>query len=215
MSTNVERFAVTYQDYFKDYQTAKAMGAAMLACNAILVPEQRPDLALLIKSFPRFMATLNDPAEVNYAGGLQATVASVPKTSFEGSLTVIETDTGKGLELAEWITAVGSTDFLMYDGRQDRYTRVHRYHDCKITLDVGEIDSENRSQILMLNGTIKGMYFGQAAQLGAIGGGLGGVQVASSNSSFGRFVNETTSVFDTIAKGNSIIRSVIDGWKTR
>ncbi len=38
MSTEVERFAVTYQDYFKDYQAARAMGAAMLASNAMLVP---------------------------------------------------------------------------------------------------------------------------------------------------------------------------------
>lgn len=210
MSTEVERFAVTYQDYFKDYQTARAMGAAMLASNAMLVPEARPDFALLIKSFPKFLPTLNDPAEVNYGGGLQSTVASVPKTSFEGSLTFIETDTGKGLEFAEWIAIVGDTDFIFYDGRVDRYIRAHRYHGCKVTFDVGEIDSENRSQILMYNGTIKGHYFGQAATLGKTSNA--GVTVGSSNASFNNFLNKTNSVLDTISKGNSIIRSVLNGW---
>lgn len=208
--SDIERFAVTYQDMFKDWQTAKSMGSAMLASNAILVPKARPDLAMLIKSFPKFLATLNDPAEVNYAGGLQATVASIPKTSFEGSLTLIETDTGKGMELAEWMGTVGSTDFYLYDGRQDRYMRVHEYFDCKITLDVGEIDSENRSQILMYNGTIKGMYFGQTAKLGQVS--EIGTQVSSANNSFNKFINQTNSVLDTISKGNSIIRAVLDGW---
>lgn len=213
MSTEVERFAVTYQDYFKDYQTARAMGAAMLASNAMLVPESRPDFALLIKSFPKFLPTLNDPAEVNYGGGLQSTVASVPKTSFEGSMTLIETDTGKGLEFAEWITIVGDTDFLLYDGRADRYIRVHRYYGCKVTLDVGEIDSENRSQILMYNGTIKGHYFGQTANLGKTSDS--GVRVGSSNAEFNNFLGKTNTVLDTISKGNSIIRSVLDGWGRR
>lgn len=213
MAANIERFAVTYQDYFKDYQTAKAMGAAMLASNAMLVPEARPDLALLIKSFPKFITTLNDPAEVNYAGGLQATVPSVPKTSFEGSLSVIETDTGKGLEFAEWITLVGSADFLLYDGRSDRAMRVHRYLDCKVTLDVGEIDSENRSQILMYNGTIKGAYFGKTADLGKITDT--GIKMSATNRAFDAFADKAASVLQSILKGNSMIGATKTDWAIR
>lgn len=211
MATDLERFAVSYQDYFKDYQTAKAMGAAMLACNAMLVPEARPDLALLIKSFPRFISTLNDPAEVNYAGGLQSSVPSVPKTLHEGAISVIETDTGKGMEFAEWITLVGETDFLLYDGRIDRAMRVHRYYGCKVTLDVGEIDSESRSQILMMNGTLKGHYFGKVAELGKTSNP--DIKMHATNKMFEGFAKTAKTVLGNILQGNSIIGATKQDWK--
>lgn len=39
------------QAYRKQYETAKSLGAAMLACNAVLVPEGYNNLYMLIQTF--------------------------------------------------------------------------------------------------------------------------------------------------------------------
>lgn len=155
-----DRFDINSQDMYNDYVTSQALGSAMLECNGMLVPVGMPHYALLIVEFPRPVVTRNDPAEVNYAGGLQTGVVSTPKTYYEGQLVVIETDSGQGLAFAEWANAIGEHDFIMYDGRIDRHMRSHQLLKCKPTFDLSSINSESRSTILKLTGNIKFNYFG-------------------------------------------------------
>ncbi len=68
----------TLQAYRKMYETAKSLGSAMLACNAIFVPKGYDHLYLLIQNFPRPATTHNDSADVDYARGLQSHVPGTP-----------------------------------------------------------------------------------------------------------------------------------------
>lgn len=165
-----ERFDITTQDMYNDYLTAKALGSAMLGCNGMLIPVGMPQYALLIKAFPRPVITRNEPAEVNYAGGMQTGVVSTPKTYYEGSITLIETDSGQGLAFAEWANAIGEHDFIMYDGRIDRHMRSHQMFNAKVTLEPFDMDGENRSTIVTMTGTIKYNYFGMTVNNGSTSG---------------------------------------------
>lgn len=165
-----DRYDITTQDMYNDYVTAQALGSAMLGCNGMLVPVGLPQYALLIKSFPRPVITRNEPAEVNYAGGFQTSVVSTPKTYYNGEITLIETDSGQGLAFAEWANAVGEHDYIMYDGRIDRHMRSHNLLKCKITIEPAEIDSENRSSIVTMAGSIKYNYFGMTVNASTASG---------------------------------------------
>ncbi|ENV28402.1 hypothetical protein [Acinetobacter baumannii] len=118
-------FQQTLLDYCQDYETAKSLGTAMLACNAMIVPAIAPHIALLIPNAPRPVSTYTEPTEVIFAGGLQAHRSGVPKTSHDGQLQLIETDTGQIAGFAELLMANnGHTDCIVFDGRKESTCRV-------------------------------------------------------------------------------------------
>lgn len=166
----------TLQAYRKQYETAKSLGAAMLACNAVLVPKGYDNLHILVQNFPRPATTHNDPADVDYARGLQAHVQGTPKTNFEGSLTMIETVSGQIAKFAEAIVikergilnTVYVYDGFVGDGGEIKGQRSYELIDCAITFPDGggEIDSSSRSQILQVQGSIRYNYFGDSGKLG-------------------------------------------------
>ena len=92
-----------------DHAIAKQLGSPLLQCQGMLVPRDPVFQAtrLLIQSCPRPMVTNNDPAEIAYAGGLDSFVPGVPKTKYEGSISVIETENGQAALFAEYILANG------------------------------------------------------------------------------------------------------------
>lgn len=172
-------FIQTMQEYRNDYETAKGLGAAMLACNGMLVPENAPHLTLLCKSFPRPMVTNNDSADVAYAGGLAGHVPGVPKTSYEGSISLIETEKGV---ISDWaqllVDSGGTTNCIYYDGRVNRWTKAFELIDCAITLEAPDMDAESRSQIVSVTSQMRYMYFGQNSAMGrASGTAYGGMNV--------------------------------------
>ena len=63
----------------KHYETAKSLGAAMLACNAVLVIDGYENLHILLQNFQRPITSMHDPADVDYAGGLQGTLLVLAK----------------------------------------------------------------------------------------------------------------------------------------
>ena len=97
----------TYARYKRDYETAKSLGAAALACNAVLIPTGFEHMRLLFQNFTRPMVTNNDPADVDYAGGLAAHIQGVPKTDFETSVTAIETEKGALSKFAQAVVDNG------------------------------------------------------------------------------------------------------------
>lgn len=169
----------TLQAYRKNYETAKSLGAAMLACNAVLVPEGYNNLHILLQNFQRPITTMNDAADVDYAGGLQAHVAGTPKTNFESQWTFIETESGAISKFAEEImTKHGGIlplarvyDGYVGDGNNIKGLRSYELIDCAITFTDGggEIDSASRSQILQVQASCRYNFFGQSGKIGATG----------------------------------------------
>lgn len=167
------------QAYRQNYEAAKSLGAAMLACNAVLVPEGYNNIYLLIQNFQRPIMSHNDSADVDYAGGLQAHVAGTLKTNFEGQWTLIETESGAISKFAEDIATkhggilplVRIYDGFVNDGNNIKGNREYELIDCAITFTDGggEIDSASRSQILQVQASCRYNYFGQSGKIGAAG----------------------------------------------
>lgn len=205
------QFIQTLQEYRSDYEAAKQLGAAMLACNAMLVPEAAPHIALLFKTYPRPMTTNNESADVSYAGGLQAHVPGVPKTSFDGPFTCTETETGQLADFAELIMSMGgSTNCILYDGRMNRWTKAHELLDCALTFEPGDLDAESRSQILTVSGNMKYMYFGQNAAVGSVSNTqYGGTRVPVNGSSGGisPLLSQAQNMLNVVVAGNSVFQA--------
>lgn len=163
----------------KRYETAKSLGAAMLACNAVLVIDGYENLHILLQNFQRPITTMHDPAEVDYAGGLQGQSTSVVKTKFESQWTFIETESGAISRFAEDIvTKFGGElplarvyDGYIGDGDAIKGNREYELIDLAITFadGGGEIDSASRSQILQVQASCSYNYFGQSGKLGSTG----------------------------------------------
>lgn len=152
-----------------DYQVAKQLGAPLLACQGMLVPRGAPEMRLLFQSFPRPIVTNNDIGDVGYSGGLQGHVPGVAKTSYQGSITLLETETGIVNQFAELVLANGgSMDCDYYDGRPERFTKVYELLDCAFTFEPGDMQADGRSQVLTISGSVQYMYFGDSL---AVGGG--------------------------------------------
>lgn len=205
-NSQTDRFIVTIQDMFQDFQTAQALGSAMLASNGVLVPIGYEHMALLIKSFSKPVATNMDPAEYFLAGGLQLSAPSIPKTSFDGSLALIETDTGHAHAFSEAAQLLGEMDFILYDGRADRSMRAHKLHKCKVTFDMAEIDSENRSQPMLFNAQIKFNYFGLTANLGSTGNA--GNIIVQADDPIAKFTQKANSTIAAIQAGNRVVSAM-------
>ena len=167
----------TYARYKRDYETAKSLGAAALACNAVLIPTGFEHMRLLFQNFTRPMVTNNDPADVDYAGGLAAHIQGVPKTDFETSITAIETEKGALSKFAQAVVDNGGmipeckVVFGGSDGVASSGAEVYTIQDVAVTFSDGggEIDASSRSQILTVQGNMRYMFFGKNANLGAAG----------------------------------------------
>lgn len=204
-------FIQTPQDFRSDYEAVKQLGAPMLACQAMLVPEAAPNIALLFKTYPRPIMTNNESADIAFAGGLQGHVAGVPKTSFEGAVTMIETETGQIADFAELLIAQGgTTNCILYDGRVDRWTKAHELIDCAFTFEPGEVDSESRSTNLTISGNMKYMYFGQNAALGTVNNSVyGGTQVGVNGANGStEFLNKAQNILNVVKAGNTVLQAV-------
>ena len=167
------------QAYRKQYETARSLGAAMLACNAVLVIEGYQDLYMLLQNFQRPITSHHDPADVDLARGLQAHVAGTRKTNFESQWTFIETESGVISQFAEdLVTKHGGIiplarvyDGFVGDGDNIKGLREYELIDCAINFadGGGEIDAASRSQILQVQASCRYNYFGQGGNLGSTG----------------------------------------------
>ena len=167
------------QAYRKQYETAKSLGAAMLACNAVLVIQGYENLHILLQNFQRPITSMNDPADVDYARGLQGHATGTRKTNFESQWTFIETETGMISKFAEdlvtkfdgEIPLARVYDGFVGDGDEIKGLRDYELIDCAITFadGGGEIDSASRSQILQVQASCRYNFFGQSGKLGTTG----------------------------------------------
>lgn len=206
-----QNFINTLRDYSRDEQSAKSLGAGMLQCNAMLVPEIAPEIALLISNFPRPIVTNNDPAEFNLAGGAQTHVAGAPKTRYQGSFQMIETDTGQGAAFAELLVACGgTTNCIVYDGRPDRFLRANELRNCAITIESPEGDAEGVSTIMRLSGQMTYNFYGSTANLGSVGSGIGQITTGSGNNSL---LDKAQNILNIVYAGNNVVNAIRDIFK--
>lgn len=169
----------TLSAFRKQYQTMQSLGAAMLACNAVLVIQGYESLYMLIQNFQRPIITHNDSADVDLARGLQTHVAGTRKTNFESQWTFIETESGVISKFAEdlvnkhggIIPLARVYDGFVDDGDNIKGLREYELINCAITFadGGGEIDAASRSQILQVNASCRYNYFGQEGKLGVTG----------------------------------------------
>lgn len=197
---------VTYNDLRQDYYNAKALGAAKLACMGMLVPRVAPEMRLLITAMPKPIVTNNDVADTAYAGGLQSHQAGIPKTSYQGSVTFLETETGKVGEFAELIVAnSGICDCDFYDGRYNRFVRVHELLDVAFTFEPGDIQADSRSQVLNVTGSIQYMYFGLNA---GIGGGTSSNSAQQAIDGVGDLLNRAQQIINVGQQAVGVVGSI-------
>lgn len=198
----------SYASYRKDYETAKALGAPAIACNAVMIPTGHESMRLLIQNFPLPIATRNDSADVDYGGGLASHTPGVAKTNFEGSITVIETETAATNNFAQWVTDNGGeiSECTIIFGASDgtaKNAKAYKILDVAITFSDGggDVDSSSRSQILTVSGSTRFMYFGENANLGA----TGQAAINSINSTLSNLISGTAS------NSSTVINSSLDG----
>lgn len=201
-----QNFIQTLRDYVSDATTAQSLGAAMLQCNGMIVPEIAPEIALLIPNFQRPVVTNNDAADYNLAGGGQFHVAGAPKNRYEGQIQVIETDYGQATAFAELLMASGgTTNCLVYDGRPDRYTQVHELRDCAITFEPIDYDGEGVSTIVRVQGTMKYNYYGLNANLGS---STEFGRIKDANKGTKTLEDRATRLLNSIYSGNTLINAM-------
>ena len=189
-----------------DYDAAKALGAPLLSCQGMLVPRAAPDMRLLFQSFPRPIVTNNDIAEVAYAGGLQSYVPGTPKTSYQGSVTLLETETGRVSQFAELILSLGGlTDCDYYDGRPGYFTRVYELQDCAFTFEPADGQADGRSQVMTISGSIQYMFFGMNA---AIGGGQTAIPGQRAIDGMSSLLDRAKNVLKVVRKGADFAHSL-------
>lgn len=210
--------APTYQFYAKQYNTLQALGAAALACNAIFIPEGFENIQFLIKSFPLPIQTNFDPGKAEYAMGLQVPRNSVPKVNFDGSVTMIETDSRmiydffKQIQKTQGVVHSAKIISGMSDG-QSAGTFVHKIQNVHFTAENGgEIDGSSREQILELQANVSYMYFGDEAELGNVGvfnGALNGVVSAFNAGTSGSAALSNIVTAAANAFGNSVANATL------
>lgn len=201
-----QNFIQTVQDYVKDGVTAQNLGAAMLQCNGMFVPDAMPEIALLISNFSRPVITNNESADYNLAGGFQAHVAGAPKNRYESQWQMIETDTGQTTAFAELILAQGgTTDGWIYDGRKGRYINAHRVTNVTITFEPIDIDSEGVSAIQRVSAAAKYNYYGQVASLGSANS-VG--QIADALVSNSSYIAAAKQILNSVYSGNTLINAI-------
>jgi len=166
----IQKNAVTMNDMRADSIAVQQMGAHLLGSQGMLVPRGLEDLRFYIKTCPRPIVTNGDPAEVHYAGGYSSHVPGIPQTRFSGGFSMYETEAGHAQMLAEYIVASGGLiDCDYYDGRSDKFTRVYELLNCAMRFEPTDFDTENRSQAMIVSGTMDYNYFGSFANIGVNG----------------------------------------------
>ncbi|WLG15038.1 hypothetical protein Q6344_06815 [Psychrobacter cibarius] len=163
--------------YRKQYHTVKSLGAAMLACNAVLVIDGYESLYVLLQNFQRPICTHHDSADVDTARGLQMHAAGTRKTNFEGQWTFIETESGVISQFADDLVNIHDGiiplarvyDGFVDDGDNIKGLREYELIDSAITFTDGggEIDAASRSQILQVQANCRYNFFGNDSKLGA------------------------------------------------
>lgn len=144
------------------HNTTLALGDKAISSDAQMVIEGFEDIKLLIKQFPWPVLTSAGEIEVPMSMGSAHWQAQQLKPAQQGSITFMETVKG---HISEFLAKVikqngGYFNATIYEGTEENYSRKCKITRCMLQLDPVDRDMENRSQILLVTGTMFYHYFG-------------------------------------------------------
>lgn len=144
------------------YNATAAMGDKVVSSDATMEIEGYEHLGLLIKQFPWPELSPAGEIEVPMPLGLTRWQAQQLKLAQQGQVQIMETKQGHVADFLENILIQGARfNAKVYEGTPEDYTRVERIVDCFLVLDNPDRDFENRSQILLISGSMFFHYFGK------------------------------------------------------
>lgn len=144
------------------YNTSRTMGDKAINSDATFEIEGHSDLTLLTKQFP--WPTLSPTGEIEIPGplGAGAWQPQQIKVHQQGQMAFMETVQGRIQQFLEDIVSKGGRfDATVYEGTPDRFYRAYKLRDCFFQADNPDRDWENRSQIVLINGTLFFHFFGE------------------------------------------------------
>ena len=144
------------------YNVEKAAGRPSINSDATMEIEGYPNLRVLTKQFP--WPTVGPAGEIEVPGQL-GTISYIPqqaKTGQQGPIAFKETQDGQVMAFMESILLVGGIfNGTVYEGTPDRFVRAYKIRDCFFVPDQPDRDFENRTQIMLLNGTLFFHFYGE------------------------------------------------------
>jgi len=146
----------------KTFDAVNAMGDKFVSSDGQFVIDGFEEYGLLIKQFPWPVMSSGEAIEIPSMMGAKYHQRSQHKVNQQGSIGLMETQAGHiGMLMRELINKGGYFDAKVYKGEKENYTTYHRIERCTIQLEPGEVDWENSTQIMTLQGTLFYHYFGE------------------------------------------------------
>lgn len=146
------------------FNVTKALGDKIISSDATLEIVGREGLYLLTKQFPFPILTTSGEIEIPMPMGGSAWQPQQAKINQQGGITFMETIDSPVQEfLDSVIEAGGRFNAIVYEGTPTNFKRRLPIYDCFVQIDPPDRDFENKSQILLITGTIFYHYFGQNA----------------------------------------------------
>lgn len=150
--------------YLKEvFDATVALGDKIVSSDAMIVIEGYESLSLLIKQFP--WPILSPQGEIEVAGpmGTKTLQPQQVGTAMQGPISFFETKKGHIQNMIEQvINSGGLFDARIYEGTPENHSRSARIKRCFFQLDNPDRDFENRSQLMMISGTMSYHYHGEA-----------------------------------------------------
>lgn len=149
--------------YLKQFhETAKAQGSKVISSDFALEVEGFEFNWILTKQCP--WPELSTGGEIEVSGPLGSAVweHQQTKTNLQGAITLMETTAGSiDQMLVNLIASGGKFNAKIYEGTPEKFLRAKRIQDCFIQIDSPDRDWENRSQPLLISGTMFFHYYGE------------------------------------------------------
>lgn len=149
--------------YLKQFHdTAKAQGAKAINSDFALEIEGFEYNWILTKQCPWPVLATAGEIEVSGPLGSSGWEKQQLKTALQGAISFMETTAGNiDQMLLNLIVSGGSFNAKIYEGTPQKFLRAKRIENCFIQVDSSDRDWENRSQPLLISGTLFFEYFGE------------------------------------------------------
>ncbi|NYT68801.1 hypothetical protein [Pusillimonas noertemannii] len=154
---------VSNANYLKQFHDAgQALGAKVINSDFTLEIEGFEQNYLLCKQAPWPELSPSGEIEVPTPLGAAAWEAQQLRVNHQGQVAFMETVAGSiDQMLVDIIAGGGKFNAKVYEGTPQKYLNMKRIVDCFMVMDNPDRDWENRSQVLLFNGTMFYHYFGE------------------------------------------------------
>jgi hypothetical protein len=145
------------------YGASRAMGDKLVSSDFTFEPVGFETIALLMKGFSIPFISAGEPVEVPLpTGGVMLQPSQIAIHNQTG-VSLMETVAGHLDQFSKNVLARngGYFDAKIYSGTPDRYFQVWTLRDCFIRIEPAEADTEARTQLLSIGGTLSYHYFGE------------------------------------------------------